>query len=102
MTFANRRDANATLLLKALEKLGFSVLDLSRVGGGCPDALIGKNQWSALVEVKSRDNAYGKRGLSDSQALWAAQWRGRSPIVAYDEQDVLRAYEADMPDRRRD
>jgi hypothetical protein len=53
MRRAAKKDANHNLIADHLRKLGWSVLDLSRLGGGCPDILVGRPSFAALVEIKS-------------------------------------------------
>jgi hypothetical protein len=74
---AARRDTNHAQIARALEDLGYSVLDLSRVGEGCPDILVGgidratgqRTAW--LMEIKT------ERGkLRPGQEAFRAAWRG--------------------------
>ena len=55
MIYARRQDANQTALIGAFEKLGCSVLDLSRVGSGCPDLAVSVHGNTVLVEVKTEE-----------------------------------------------
>ena len=55
MTYAKRIDANQSEIVQAFERLGFSVVDLSRVGGGCPDLAISVHGVTWLVEVKTAE-----------------------------------------------
>ena len=57
MTYAKRVDSNHSLVVKTLRELGCSVFDTSRVAGGFPDLVVGKNQKTALVEVKRDEKA---------------------------------------------
>ena len=68
---AARVDANQASIVAAARKLGFLVLDLSGVGRGCPDLLLGcpRTRRLVLVEVKTPT---GK--LRPLQAEFAALW----------------------------
>lgn len=71
------RDANHLEIAHALEKTGCSVLDLSMVGGHCPDILVGYRGVSTLLEIKSGDRARWRRADDAGQEEWRATWRGR-------------------------
>ena len=57
MRYASRHDENHKTLVSAFMSLGCSVVDLSRVGGGCPDLLVSCGGYgspaSVLVEIKT-------------------------------------------------
>jgi hypothetical protein len=73
---AHRVDENQAQVVSALRQVGASVLDLSAVGGGCPDLLIGfRGRMNLLMEVKS-----GGGRLSNRQRMWHHTWRGY-PVV---------------------
>ena len=63
--------------------MGASVLNLSRVGEGCPDILIGYKKHSVLCEIK-RDN---KAPYTESQVKFMQNWRG-GPISRIDSVDA--------------
>ena len=57
MRYAARRDGNAGVILDALRKAGFTVMDFSLAGQGIPDALVTRalpdgTPWACWVEVK--------------------------------------------------
>ena len=57
MRYAARRDSNAGVILDALRKAGFTVMDFSLAGQGIPDALVTRAlpdgmPWACWVEVK--------------------------------------------------
>jgi hypothetical protein len=57
MRYAARRDGNASAILDALRKTGFTVMDFSLAGQGIPDALVTRalpdgTPWVCWVEVK--------------------------------------------------
>lgn len=82
MRRAARRDSNHAQITHALEDVGYSVLDLSRVGAGCPDILVGGicrltgRPMSWLMEIKT---ATGK--VRPGQDAFRAAWRGPIAIV---------------------
>ena len=67
-----KRDANDAEIVKGLKDAFFQVVDLTGVGGGCPDKLIVSPQGLQLLELK-----VPKTGrLSDRQIEWHADFRG--------------------------
>jgi hypothetical protein len=84
--YARRTDAPHSAIVCALRRLGCSVVDLSRVGGGVPDLLVWRRdrlmgQFSVgqcwLVEVK--DGKAGK--LTAGQSKFMADWPGPSTVI---------------------
>lgn len=72
MKYARRIDANQTRIVQALRQLGFSVLDLSKVGGGCADLAVRHGDGPVwFIEVKNPD---GRNRVSDGQAAFAEVW----------------------------
>ena len=57
MTYARRTDANQKEIVKTFRDAGAYVIDLSRVGKGCPDLCVGFGGLTILVEVKSGEKA---------------------------------------------
>ena len=55
MTYARRQDSNQSEIVQAFERLGFSVIDLSRVGGGVPDLAVSIHKLTVFVEIKTVD-----------------------------------------------
>ena len=76
MKRAAKVDANHAEIVEAFRKLGATVLDLSRVGGGCPDLLVGVRGVNILVEVKT-----ARGTLRDSQQKFFDGWRGQCCVV---------------------
>ena len=70
--YRKRVDENQKQLVHTFIALGASVLNLSTVGRGCPDLLIGYRGKSVLVEIK-RDN---KATFTDPQVKFMQEWRG--------------------------
>lgn len=82
-------DKNQSEIVKAIEKCGCSVLDLSSVGKGCPDiAASGRDGRIHLIEIK---NPESKGKLNPRQKKWHEEWKGEKPFVVYNIEDALRA-----------
>lgn len=82
MRRAARKDDNQREIERALIAVGCSVLDLSPVGQGCPDMLVGYRGRNMLMEVK-RQKAKGQREgkLTETQERFFAKWRGPVFVV---------------------
>jgi hypothetical protein len=81
----HRTDGNHTEIIQAYEALFCSVLELHRVGEGCPDLLVGiQASANDLVEVKSEAGHLGR-----SQLTFQRNWRGAKVIVVRSVADVL-------------
>ena len=78
MRLAARRDANHSEIVRALEQIGCSVLDLSRVGGGCPDLLVARNGRTMLLEIKDGAKPPSRRRLRGNQQDFFARWNGEA------------------------
>ena len=76
MNYASRKDGNHDQIIKAFEAMGCSVLDLSRVGAGCPDLLVARSGVNVLVEIKD-----GNKKLRDNQTEFHATWKGKIKVV---------------------
>jgi hypothetical protein len=71
MRWGARSDANQKEIVQELKNRGVSVHLLSRVGGGCPDLLLGYNHRNYLVELKVK----GEK-LRQNQIDWHREWKG--------------------------
>jgi Holliday junction resolvase len=67
-------------LFADLERFGFSVCDTSALGDDFPDAVIGRQGITTLLEVKTPRGLVGTYRISEGQKLFAREWRG-SPII---------------------
>ena len=71
-----KRDANQAEIVKALESVGASVLDLADVGRGCPDLLVGYAGREWLMEIKTQ---HGE--LLPDQVDFIRTWHGAVHVV---------------------
>lgn len=70
--YARRTDANHAEIVKAFRDLGCSVFDTSRVAGGFPDIIVGRNGVTVLVEIK----ADSKKKFTAAQDMFMLNWKG--------------------------
>lgn len=84
MRRAAKVDVNQAEIVAALRAVGASVELLHRVGGGCPDLLVGFRGVNYVLEVKRVVGVRKKRRtkLNAAQVLWHATWRGQKAVVA--------------------
>jgi len=80
MTYAKRVDVNHSLIVKTLRDLGCSVFDTSRIAGGFPDLVVGKNSKTALVEIKSGEKAK----FTAAQQAFMLNWQGSTVARIHD------------------
>lgn len=81
MRYAAKTDQNHAEIAAALRAAGATVCDLSRVGGGCPDLLVGGHGINYLLEIKDGKKPPSKRMLNGIQKEWHVRWRGSVSIV---------------------
>jgi len=81
--YKKRVDENQKQIIHTFIALGASVLNLSRVGEGCPDILVGYKKHSVLCEIK-RDS---KAAYTESQIKFMQKWRG-GPVSRIDSVDA--------------
>lgn len=80
-----RTDENQRKIVAALRAVGASVQDLSRVGKGCPDLLVGFRGRNYLLEVKNPERRWK---LTDDQVMWHRYWNGKA-VVVRDSEEAL-------------
>jgi lambda repressor-like predicted transcriptional regulator len=78
-----RVDSNQSEIVAALQNAGCSVVDLSAVGGGCPDIMAGYKNRNIMIEIK-----YGRNKLNKLQKLWFSAWQGEAYVVYSAEQAI--------------
>jgi len=81
MRRAARTDGNHKEVVDEFRRLGCSVLDMSRLGEGAPDLLIGYGGISILVEVKDGRKPPSKATLSTLQVQWWLDWKQNPRVV---------------------
>ena len=91
MRRAAKVDGNHAEIVKALRKVGCSVVSLARVGYGCPDLLASLPGRTVLLEVKQPG---GK--LNADQKEFHAAWRGPIATV-WNVEDAVRVMTAYAP-----
>ena len=83
MRRAARVDANHKQIVQGLRSSGCTVQDLSAVGKGCPDILVGRNGINILIEIKTK-----KGKLTARQVEWHQSWRGNAIVVTSTEEAI--------------
>ncbi len=76
MRYAAKVDQSQQAIVEALRKVGATVEPLFRVGGGCPDLLIGYRGVNYLIEVKTPREGV----LTEYQTAWLARWAGTAKV----------------------
>jgi len=71
-----RTDANHAEIVDALRQIGASVCDLSRVGSGCPDLLVGYRGVNLPLEVKDGSKPPSRQKLTPLEMEFRRSWRG--------------------------
>lgn len=69
---AKRTDVNQKDIVQALRTFGATVVDLSGVGKGCPDLLIGFQNETYLIEIKKDSKAK----FTEQQLQFNEKWNG--------------------------
>jgi hypothetical protein len=88
MRRAARTDDNQQRVIDALRQCGATVCDLSAVGEGCPDLLVGINRRNYLLEVKDGDKPQSRQNLTPAQHVWHVKWNGQVCVVRNAEEAV--------------
>lgn len=91
MRRAAKVDRNHSEVVNALRLVGCNVQDLSKVGDGCPDLLIGIPTVRKLVFAEIKDGAKPpcERRLTDAQVKWHARWNGYPVHIVESVSDAL-------------
>ena len=79
--YGSRKDDNHKEIVEALTKAGAYVLDMSHVGRGFPDLIVGFQSKTFLMEIKNPKTSYGRKGLNTNQLKWKESWTGGSYFV---------------------
>jgi hypothetical protein len=81
MRRAAKVDRTHAEIVKVFRQMGASVQDLSAVGKGCPDLLIGFRGVNVLAEIKDGELTEGHRQLTSDQKVWHGSWAGQVAVV---------------------
>ncbi len=82
MAHAKRVDANHKAMVAHIRRLpGATVLDLSAVGHGCGDILVGWKGKNYMIEIKDGDKPPSRRKLTKDQEYFHAQWSGQIAVI---------------------
>lgn len=96
MRRAARTDSNHGEIRESFRKMGFAVVDTSRMGAGFPDLIISRSLITAAIEIK-RDR---KAKLTPDQMTFHRDWKGHVFVVTDHDDAVnvnmLMRGEADM------
>ena len=74
----HKTDDNQQEIIDALRAIGASVQDLSAVGKGCADILVGHWGKNYLLEIKNPET---KGKLNMLQKVWHKNWHGQVAVV---------------------
>ena len=78
---ARRVDANHAEIISTFRRCGFGVLDLSRVGCGCPDLLVAKFGKTKLIEIKDGNKPASARKLTPDEQRFHGSWGGIVQVI---------------------
>lgn len=95
MAWKKRTDGNHVDITQALEKCGWTVVNLSRVGGGCPDILVGAGFQTVMAEIKTE-----KGSLNANQVHFHTRWMGSPILILRDPVQAVEAVQAELRLRR--
>lgn len=90
MKYGAKKDANHHEVVEAMQKAGAYVIDMSHVGKGFPDLIVGFESKTILMEIKNPKTAYGRKGLNKNQLKWKEQWTGGTYCVVDGPEAALR------------
>lgn len=82
------KDISQDAIVAALKEAGCTVQDMSRIGGGVPDLLVGIDGRNYLIECKPPTGTRKQINLRDTQVDWHAAWLGQVG-VAHSPEDAL-------------
>lgn len=83
MRRAAKTDDNHQAIVKALRKVGATVVSLAAVGHGVPDLLVGLGGKTMLMEIKDGKKPPSARQLTPDQQKFFAAWQG-GPLAVVD------------------
>ena len=74
-----RTDHNQQSIIDALRSIGCTVQDLSQLGRGTPDILIGYHSRNYLLEIKNAADRAPR--LTPCEQHWIRLWKGQVGVV---------------------
>jgi hypothetical protein len=80
----HKRDRNHDAIAKALRQCGAKVIDLSHVGDGCPDLLVGFRGQLVMLEIKM-----DKGTLTSAEATFHDEWEGHPVAVVHNVAEAI-------------
>jgi len=83
----SRSDANQRTIVADLRKIGCTVVNLTQVGAGCPDLLVGYRGKTMLLECK---NADGRNRIEFSQRDFYKKWQGGPIVIVHNSDAAIR------------
>lgn len=78
----SKRDANHGEISEVFRSLGFTVLDISAVGGGCPDIVVGRRGYNWLIEIKDGSKPPSARKRTVDELTFAVHWNGQVKVIS--------------------
>lgn len=83
-----RKDSNQSKIERQLRAIGLTVQDLSPMGDGCPDLLVGFKGRNFLFEIKDPDQPPSQRKLTEFEQRWREVWKGQVHTVTSAEEII--------------
>lgn len=78
---AKRVDANQSLIVKDLRRIGASVQSLADLGKGVPDIAVGYRGQNFFFEIKDWRQPPSKRRLTPDEKKWHQSWQGQVHVI---------------------
>ncbi len=88
-----RTDLNQQEIIDILRSKGCSVRDLSQLGKGCPDLLVGYKGRNYLVEIKNAANRAPR--LTPAEEEFIRGWKGQVAVITNIEDTIAVIYDTD-------
>lgn len=77
-----RKDDNHHEIAAVYRNCGASVLDISMVGSGATDIIVGFPQGNHLIEIKDGKKPPSARKLTPDEERFHAEWRGPIRVIS--------------------
>jgi len=88
MRYANRVDANQSIIVETLRKAG-AYVRIVTMGDGVPDLLVGYKGYTLLLEVKDGDKSPSDRKLTKAEQKFFDEWTGGLLAIVESVEDAL-------------